>query len=43
VEAYERYKRDVAEDDGCRAVSARFNETQSFTGYERNFLIPMFE
>jgi hypothetical protein len=24
-------------------VSARFNETQSFTGYERNFLIPMFE
>jgi hypothetical protein len=43
VEAYERYKRDVAEDDGCRAVSARFNETQSFTGYERNFLIRMFE
>ena len=43
VEAYERYRRDVAEDDGCKAATARFNETKCFTGYERTFLVPMFE
>ncbi|HWA30967.1 MAG TPA: NIPSNAP family protein [Rhizomicrobium sp.] len=43
VESYERYRRDVAEDDGCKAATARFNETQCFTGYERTFLVPMFD
>ena len=43
VEAYERYKRDVAEDEDCRKATARFNETKCFSAYERNFLVPMFE
>ncbi|MBS0275968.1 MAG: NIPSNAP family protein [Proteobacteria bacterium] len=43
VETYERYKRDAAEDEGCKAATARFDATQCFTSYERNFLIPMFE
>jgi hypothetical protein len=43
AEAYERYKRDVAEDEGCKKATARFNETQCFTGYERSFLVPVFE
>jgi hypothetical protein len=41
VEAYERYKRDVAEDEGCKAATARFNETKCFSAYERTFLIPI--
>jgi hypothetical protein len=43
VEAYERYRRDVAADEGCKAATARFNETQCFTAYERTLLVPMFE
>ncbi|HUO87635.1 MAG TPA: NIPSNAP family protein [Rhizomicrobium sp.] len=43
IEAYERYRREVAEDEGCKAATARFNETRCFTGYERSFLVPMFE
>jgi hypothetical protein len=42
-EAYEKYRRDVAEDEGCKAATARFNAAPCFTEYERNFLIPMFE
>lgn len=41
VEAYERYKRDVAEDEGCKKATARFNETKCFSAYERTFLIPI--
>jgi hypothetical protein len=43
LDAYEKYKRDVAEDEGCKAATARFHETQCFTCYERTFLVPMFE
>jgi len=43
VEAYDRYRRDVAEDDACKAATARFNETRCFSGYERTFLKPIFE
>src|SRR5690242_21288614 len=43
VEAYKHYRRDVAEDEGCKVATARFNETKCFTGYERTFLVPMFE
>lgn len=43
LEAYERYRRDVAQDDGCKAATARFNETQCFSGYERTFLVPIFD
>lgn len=43
IEAYERYRRDVAQDEGCKAATARFNETPCFSGYERTFLVPMFD
>jgi hypothetical protein len=43
IEAYDRYRRDVAEDDACKAATARFNETKSFSGYERTFLKPIFD
>lgn len=38
VEAYERYRREVAEDEQCKAATARFNASPCFTGYERTFL-----
>ena len=43
VEAYERYRRDVAGDEGCKAATVRFNATQCFSSYERTFLVPIFE
>jgi hypothetical protein len=43
VAAYDRYRAAVAEDEGCKAATARFNETRCFSGYERSFLAPMFE
>ena len=43
IEAYEKYRREVAEDDGCKTATARFNETQCFTSYERTFLVPVFD
>ena len=42
VAAYERYRTQVTEDEECIATTARFNETKSFLGYERNFLKPIF-
>ena len=42
VEAYEHYRINVAEDEECIATTARFNESKSFMGYERNFLKPIF-
>jgi hypothetical protein len=43
LEAYERYRTAVSEDELCEAITARFNETKCFTQYERTFLVPMFE
>ncbi len=41
IEAYEAYRRDVCEDEGCKAATARFNENKCFTSYERSFLVPV--
>ena len=43
IAAYERYRVAVAEDEACKAATAKFNETPCFSGYERSFLIPMFD
>jgi hypothetical protein len=43
VEAYDEYRREVAADEGCKAATTRFHETQCFSGYERTFLVPMFD
>jgi NIPSNAP protein len=43
IEAYEKYRREVSEGDGCRTATARLNETECFTSYERTFLVPMFD
>jgi hypothetical protein len=43
LEAYEHYRMAVSEDELCKAIIARFNETKCFTQYERTFLVPMFE
>ena len=43
VEAYEGYRRDVANDQECQAVTDRFNEKKCFSSYERTFLVPLFE
>ena len=43
VEAYDHYRAAVAEDDACKAATARFNAAPCFSGYERSFLVPMFE
>ena len=43
LEAYERYRMAVSEDELCKVTTARFNKTKCFTRYERTFLIPMFE
>jgi NIPSNAP len=43
VEAYEQYRAAVAEDEGCKAATARFNETKCFSRYERSFLVPIFD
>ena len=42
-DAYDRYRRDVADDEGCRRATQRFEETKCFSAYERSFLVPMFE
>jgi hypothetical protein len=42
VEAYERYRVEVAADERCKAATARFHETKCFTSYERSFLTPIF-
>jgi len=43
IEAYEQYRAAVANDEDCKAATARFNETKCFSSYERTFLIPIFE
>ena len=41
--SYERYRKDVAQDEGCKTATARFEATKCFSGYERPFLVPIFE
>jgi len=36
--AYERYRRDAEKDPECEAVTKHFNDTKSFTNYERGFV-----
>lgn len=43
IEAYDLYRLAVADDEVCKAATARFNETRCFSRYERTFLVPMFE
>lgn len=43
VEAYEKYRKEVPQDDECKRITACFNESKSFDRYERNFLIPLFD
>jgi hypothetical protein len=43
VDAYERYRRDVAADPECEAATARFKDRPWFSRYERTFLVPIFE
>jgi NIPSNAP len=43
IEAYDRYRAAVAEDDGCKVATTRYNETKCFSRYERTFLVPVFE
>jgi NIPSNAP protein len=41
VDAYDKYRRDVAKDEDCVAVTARFHESKCFKRYERTFLVPV--
>jgi hypothetical protein len=41
VEAYENYRRDVANDPECLAATAHFERTKCFTSYERTFVRPI--
>ena len=43
VERYDAYRKDVAQDPECIRATARFGETQCFSGYERTFLVPIFD
>jgi hypothetical protein len=43
IEAYDQYRRAVSDDENCKAVTARFNETNCFSSYDRTFLVPIFE
>jgi hypothetical protein len=41
VEAYESYRRNVANDPECLAATADYERTKCFTKYERTFLRPI--
>jgi len=43
IEAYDRYRVAMSDDEDCKAARARFDETKCFSGYERTFLMPIFE
>ena len=43
LKAYKTYKKEVAKDQKCITTTARFNETECFSSYERNFLKPIFK
>jgi len=38
VEAYETYRREVANDPACLAVTSHYEQTNCFTKYERTFM-----
>jgi hypothetical protein len=38
LHTYERYRREIAGDPECRAVTEHFEQTKCFTRYERTFL-----
>ncbi|EKD94222.1 MAG: NIPSNAP family containing protein [uncultured bacterium] len=38
VEAYEVYKKSVAEDKECKEITSKFKENKCLLSYERNFL-----
>jgi hypothetical protein len=38
LEAYERYRHDVAADPECHAATRHFESTRCFTRYERSFM-----
>lgn len=38
LEAYDAYRRDVAKDPECVAVTAHYEKTKCFTKYERTFV-----
>jgi hypothetical protein len=40
-EAYETYRRDVANDKECKAITAHFHKTKCFVSYERSFMKPL--
>lgn len=41
LEAYEKYRHDVAGDPECHAATRHFEETRCFTKYERSFIKPV--
>ena len=41
IEAYEKYRRDVASDPECVAERRHYEETKCFTKYERKFMKPV--
>lgn len=41
LEAYETYRREVADDPECQAATRGFEETECFTKYERTFMKPV--
>jgi hypothetical protein len=43
IEAYDQYRLVVSDDEGCKAATARFDETKCFASYERTFLVPLLE
>lgn len=42
LEAYEKYKKEVAKDEKCKQITEYFKETKCFSSYERSFLNPIF-
>jgi len=38
IEAYETYRREVANDSECLAVTSHYERTKCFTKYERTFM-----
>ncbi len=43
VTAYDAYRAAVAQDDDCKAATAKFDAAPCFSGYERAFLVPIFD
>src|SRR5688572_16935626 len=38
IEAYEKYRREVAKDPECKAITKHYEATKCFTRYERTFV-----